>query len=217
MIRNTQTPGRTQALCKVDITLVKRSRKFIPIEDKGWGNGKRILFSRRNCMFSRTPYTQHWILNISFTITTLFSGTLFAATDIFFEVIKTGTVIKELRVTIFTMPHELYLLFKISIKLCHFFSPEWIHFHDISHIKFGEPSLSCHWQPVIGEGTVLLSCSAVSHIGPQENKIHNMFDLAPSRVLTLTGEDKGILLPWWILNSAKCLMFDLFRKIIIHL
>lgn len=87
-------------------------------------------------MFSRNPYRQHWILNVSFTITTLFSGTPFAATDIFFEVIKTGTVIKELRGTIFTMPHELYLLFKISIKLCHFFSPELINFHDIRHIKF---------------------------------------------------------------------------------
>lgn len=151
-------------------------------------------------MFSRNPYRQHWILNVSFTITTLFSGTPFAATDIFFEVIKTGTVIKELRGTIFTMPHELYLLFKISIKLCHFFFSwtnqfSWYKTHKILRNLTFLSLRASHRRE-----TILVSWSAVSHIGLRENKIHDMFDLASSQVVMLTVKDKGILLPWRILN-----------------
>lgn len=159
-------------------------------------------------MFSRTPYRQHRILNVSFTITTLFSSTPFAATDIFFEVIKTGTVIKELRGTIFTMPHELYLLFKISIKSCHFFFSwtnqfSWYKPHKIQrNLPFLSPRSSRMRE------TALLSRSAVSQIGAQENKIHDMFDLASSQVVMLTGKDKGLLLPWRIWNAFKCRRFD---------
>lgn len=72
------------------------------------------LFGWRKCR-------DRQVLNVFLSVTTLFSSTSFAASDIFFEVIKAGTVIKALRVTIFSMPCELYLLFKVSINWCHIF------------------------------------------------------------------------------------------------
>jgi len=88
-------------------------------------------------MYVQQKYSLHCrdrqVLNVFLSVTTLFSSTSFAASDIFFEVIKAGTVIKALRVTIFSMPGELYLLFKVSINRCHIF-PELINFHDTSHI-----------------------------------------------------------------------------------
>ncbi len=76
-------------------------------------------------MYVQQKYSLHCrdrqVLNVFLSVTTLFSSTSFAASDIFFEVIKAGTVIKVLRVTIFSMPCELYLLFKVSINWCHIF------------------------------------------------------------------------------------------------
>lgn len=76
-------------------------------------------------MYVQQKYFLHcWdgqVLNVLLSVTTLFSSTSFAACDIFFEVIKARTVVKTLRVTIFSMPRELYLLFKVSINWCHIF------------------------------------------------------------------------------------------------